>query len=335
MQKNYGVKFLAVGGALPSKVVKNTDLEKLFDTTDEWIYTRTGIKERRIVDERESGLSLSVDAAKQALKSANFNPQDLDLIIVSTTTPDRLYPTMSCMLQGELGASNAVSYDLSAACTGFIFGIVTAAQFIYNGTYKNILLVGVDVHSRFINWGERSVAILFGDGAGAILMTNCLAKDDELIGYLIKSEADKNLDLKLTNENIKYPDVKTNIKPNFVTMNGKAIYQFALKVVPDVVSKLLDKLNLTSSEIDYYVPHQANQRIIEATAQKLGFIGDKVVSNIKTVGNTSAASIPLALVDAIKQKKIKNPCKMLMVGFGAGLTWGAVVINFNIPRFNK
>ena len=327
MQKNYGIKFLSIGAALPSKVVKNTDLEKLFETSDEWIYTRTGIRERRIIGENESGLSLSVSAAKKALKAAKFNPNDIDLIIVCTATSDKLYPTMSCMLQGEIGADKAVSFDLSAACSGFIFGLVTAAQYIYNGTFKNVLIVGVDVHSRFLDWSERSVAILFGDGAGAILLTSCMARDDELIGYQINSEADKNLDLNLNNENITFNDFKKQINPNFVRMNGKAIYQFALRVVPDVVTKLLDKLNLKPSQIDYFIPHQANQRIIDAVSQRLTFTDKQTISNIEKVGNTSSASIPLAIVDGLKSGEIVVPGKMLLVGFGAGLTWGAAVIN--------
>lgn len=331
MQKNYGIKLTGVGGALPTKVVKNTDLEKLFETSDEWIYTRTGIKERRVVSDHESGLTLSVEASKEAISQAKLNSKDIGLIIVATTTPDKFYPSMSCMLQGELGATNAVCFDLSAACSGFVFGIVTAAQFIYSGQYKNILLVGVDIHSRFIDWSERSVAILFGDGAGAALISSCLAKDDELLGYSIHSAADKNLDLTLDNSNVSFSDFNNkNTKFNFVHMAGRTIYQFALRVVPDVVTDVLDKASLRVSEIDYFIPHQANQRIIEAVAKKLGFNDSQVISNISKVGNTSAASIPLAIAHELSLKRIKTPCKMLLVGFGAGLTWGAVIINWNL-----
>lgn len=328
MQKNYGVKFVSFAGALPKTVVKNTDLQKLFDTSDEWIYTRTGIKQRMVISNNESGLSLSLDAAKQVLKKASLDPKDIDLIIVSTTTPDKLYPSMSCMLQGEIGAVNAVAFDISAACSGFVFGIVTAAQFIYTGEYKNILLVGVDIHSRFIDWSERSVAVLFGDGAGATLMKSCMVKDDQLLGYSIHSEADKNLDLVLDNSNVFYQNFNKQKEPNFVRMNGKAIYQFALRVVPDVIVKLLDKINLKSNQVDYLILHQANQRIIDSVASKLDFNDKQVISNIKNVGNTSAASIPLALVGGLAEKTIKNPCKMIFVGFGAGLTWGAVAIDW-------
>lgn len=330
MQKNYGVKFIGIGSALPSKVIKNTDLEKLFETSDEWIYTRTGIKERRIIDKNESGLSLSYEASKQALEKAKLNPKDIDLIIVSTTTPDNLYPTVSCLLQGKLKANNAVAYDLSAACSGFIYGIITGAQFIYTGEYKNILVVGVDIHSRFINWSERSVAILFGDGAGAAVISSCLARDDELLSYSMKSDADSNLDLHLSNENVTFSSFKQNICPNFVKMNGKVIYQFALRVVPDIALNLMDKVNLKAKQIDYFVPHQANQRIIEATSKKLGFKDSQVISNIEKVGNTSAASIPIAIVDGLKTKKIISPCKMMLVGFGAGLTWGGAIVNWNL-----
>lgn len=330
MQKNYGVKFVGIGGALPSKIVKNTDLEKLFNTSDEWIYTRTGIKERRVVGENESGLSLSLEASKQAIKQAKADPKDIDLIIVCTTTPDKLYPSTSCLLQGELGAKNAVAFDLSAACSGFVYGVVTASQFIYTGEYKNILVVGVDIHSRFIDWSERSVAILFGDGASAVLMTSCLARDDELLGFMIGSVADSNLDLLLDNQNVIYPVYKESTKPDYVKMNGKAIYEFAVKIVPDISLRLLDKVNLKVGNIDYFVPHQANQRIIDVSAKKLGFKDEQVLSNIAKVGNTSAASIPLAIFDKLHSKAIKTPCKMLLVGFGAGLTWGVAVIQWNL-----
>ena len=330
MQKNYGVKFLSFAGALPSKVVTNSDLEKLFDTSDEWIYTRTGIRERHVVDKNESGLSLSVDAAKQALNKAKIDPKSIDLIIVCTATPDKLYPSMSCMLQGAIGAVNSACFDLSAACSGFIFGMVTASQFIYTGQYKNILLVGVDIHSRFIDWSERSVAVLFGDGAGAVVMSSCLAKDDELKGFILRSESDSKSDLTLTNDNIYFTDFKDQVRPDFVRMNGKAIYQFALRVVPEIAHELLDKVNMTTEQIDYLVLHQANQRIIESAAKKLGFKDLQVISNIEKVGNTSAASIPLAIVDALSLSKIRMPCKILLVGFGAGLTWGASLINLDL-----
>ena len=332
MQKNYGIKFLSFSGALPSKIVKNSDLEKLFDTSDEWIYTRTGIKERRVVDKNESGLSLSIDAAKQALDKAKLDPRVIDLIIVCTATPDKLYPSMSCMLQGAIGATNAVCFDLSAACSGFIFGMVTASQFIYTGQYRNILLVGVDIHSRFIDWSERSVAVLFGDGAGATVMSSCLARDDELKGFMLCSETDSKLDLILGNDNIYFSDFKNQVKPDFVKMNGKAIYQFALRVVPEIANKLLYKVGMTENEIDYLVLHQANQRIIDAVAERLNFDKEKVISNIEKVGNTSAASIPLAIADALSNKKIKMPCKLLLIGFGAGLTWGASIIECNVPK---
>ncbi len=330
MQKNYGVKFLAFGTSLPEMAVTNIDLEKLFETSDEWIYTRTGIKQRRIISKNETGLSLSLDAAKQALKKTNIKPEEIDLIIVATATPDNLYPTMSCMLQGELGAVNAVAFDLSAACSGFVFGIVTAAQFIYTGQYKNILVVGVDVHSRFIDWSERSVAVLFGDGAGAVLMSRALAKDDQILSFSINSEADKNKDLILENKNVNFLSFSNKgTSRNFVRMNGKAIYQFAVRVVPDLVNKLLDETKLKPNDLNYLILHQANQRIIDFIAKKLDFTSEQVISNISNVGNTSAASIPLAIMDAVSQKKIQTPCTLMLVGFGAGLTWGGIVLKLD------
>ncbi len=330
MQKKYGIKITGVGSALPTRIVKNTDLEKLYDTNDEWIFTRTGIHERRILGEGESGLSLATEASKVALTNANLNPSDIDLILVATATPDMLYPSTSCLLQGELGASNAAAFDLSAACSGFIFGLVTAAQYIYSGTFKNILLVGVDVHSRFLDWQERSVSILFGDAAGAFVLSACDPEKDDIIGYEIKSNADKKLDLKLPNNNISFTDFSKTVEPNFVSMNGKSVYQFAVDVVPSVVAELLNKTNLKNSDIDYFVPHQANKRIIDSAAKKLGFEESKVITNIEKVGNTSAASIPLAIHQAIINNQIKFPSKLVLVGFGAGLTWGSAIIKLDL-----
>ena len=330
MQKNYGVKCLGLGASLPSKTVTNDDLKNLFDTSDEWITKRTGIKERKVISNDESGLSLSHDASIMALKQANLSPLDIDLILVATSTPDNFYPSMACMLQGKLGASNAVCFDISAACSGFIYGMITAAQFIYNGTYKNILLVGVDIHSRFMDWSDRSVSILFGDGAGALVMSSCLAKDDEMIKYIMGSSSDVNFDLILKNSNVTYPDIDPLIKPDVVKMNGKAIFEFGIKIIPDTIHKLIDTCGLTLADIDYFLPHQANQRIIEAAAKKLGFKEHQIISNISKVGNTSAASIPLALYDAMANKAIKGPARIVLIGFGAGLTWGAVLLNWNL-----
>lgn len=331
MQKNYGVKFSGIGAALPSKVVKNTDLENLYNTSDEWIYSRTGIRERRVIEKgKETGLSLSVHAAKQALKQAKLKAEDIDMIIVATCTPDNLYPSMSCMLQGEIGAKKAVSFDLSAACTGFIYSVITASQFIYSGAYKHILIVGVDIHSRFLDWSKREVSILFGDGAASVVMSSCLARDDEILGYTMGSEADKNCDLALRNENIFYPESNKNILPNYVHMNGRVIFEFGVKIVPETVNKTLDAIGMKISDFDYFVPHQANKRIIDSAAKRLEIPENKIISNIDKVGNTTAASIPLAMKDAIDNKKIKTPCKMLWVGFGAGLTWGTIAVNWNL-----
>ena len=331
MQKNYGVKFLSYGSSLPNKVVKNSDLEKLFDTSDEWIYTRTGIRERRVVSDKETGVDLTYNAAKQALDKAKLDPAEIDLIIVCTSTPDKLYPSMSCLLQNKIGAKNSVCFDLSAACSGYIYGVVTASQFIYTGQYKNVLVVGVDVHSRFLDWNERSVSILFGDGAGAVLMQSCLSKDDELKGFIVSSETDVKLDLELVNNNVEFTNFNNEkLAPNCVRMNGKAIFQFALRVVPKVITDLLDKLHMTTNDFDYLVMHQANKRIMDAVSEKLNIDKSKVISNIEKVGNTSAASIPIAIADSLQLKKIKTPATLLLVGFGAGLTWGAAMVECKV-----
>ena len=330
MQKNYGLKILSLGASLPKKVVTNHDLEKLFDTSDEWIFSRTGIKERRVLDKDESGLTLSIAAAKEALEKASVSPGEIDLVIVATCTPDKFYPSMACMLQGAIGAKNAVAFDLSAACSGFVFGLITAAQYIYNGTFKTVLLIGVDVHSRFIDWSERNVSVLFGDGAGAVILKGTLARDDELLGYEMFSRSDVNFDLCLDNKNVLFGEFKKTIDPNFVKMNGKAIYQFACEEVPNTINLLLDKINLKASDIDYFFLHQANKRIIDSVAKKLNLNESQIISNIKNVGNTSSASIPLVMSYALDSKLLKSPSRIMIVGFGAGLTWGSAVINWNI-----
>lgn len=336
----YGAKILGWGRAVPNRVVTNFDLEKLFDTSDEWITQRTGIKERRIAEysKGDTARKLGAKAALSALESADITMkvEDIDLIICATGTGDYLFPSTACMIQDEIKAENAVAFDISAACTGFIFGLNTAYNFIKSGQFKNVLVIGVDLMSRFCDWSDRSTAIIFGDGAGAALLTATNFEKDQLRPFCIKSKGDSNLCLYVKNVGNEYPNPASALNEkhdqDMVFMDGQAVYQFAVRAVPDVLKEAFKLAGLEASDIDYVIPHQANIRIIESAAKRLKIPLEKFICNIDRYGNTSAASIPIAVHEALEQGKIMRPkdrkLKIAMVGFGAGLTWGATVIEF-------
>jgi len=323
----YGVRIIGLAGALPEHIVKNSDLEKFLDTSSSWIEERTGIKERRICKEGEDSLSLSLEAARKAL--GKMPVEQIDLILVATSTPEYLYPSTSCRLQAELAAVNAAAFDLSAACSGFIYGLVTAAQFIQAGSYKNVLLVGVDIHSRFLDWSDRSTAILFGDGAGAAILSACDIEDNQLLTHYLRADGHSANDLTLKTVASSYPQLPSSQISETVKMNGRKIYQFAVKSVPQVISKSAKQAGLEIADIDYLVCHQANQRILDAICQRLDFPIDKCLSNISRYANTSAASIPL--VWAENMQKISDDSLLALAGFGAGLTIGSVIWKWKSP----
>lgn len=323
-QKPFGVKLAGIGSATPSKVVTNLDLEKIIDTNDEWIKTRTGISERRVcefTEENSETLDLSVRAAKKAL--GNIPATEIDLIIVCTSTPDYLYPSTACRLQFALGATKAVAFDLSAACTGFIYGLVTASQFLQLGTYSRVLLVGVDVHSRFLDWSDRSTSILFGDGAGAVVLEKTSTENNQLLSHTIHSDGSGACDLYIKTVGMSYPQSKSSKSVETVHMNGKKIYHFAVKTIPETLAESVLKAGIEINDIDYLICHQANQRILDSVAERLHWPKEKCISNIAKYGNTSAASIPLALDE--NYYKFAKENVIAFVGFGAGLTWGSVI----------
>lgn len=335
--KNYGAKFLGFGRGLPERIVDNFELEKIFDTSDEWISQRTGIKERRIVDpdKGESATSLGLKAAKSALAD-HIKAEEIDLIICATATGDNLFPSTACMIQNELGAVNAAAFDISAACTGYIYALNTAYNFIQSGQSKNILIVAVDLMSKFVDWEDRRAAIIFGDGAGATLLQACPAEEDEIQSFFIKSSGDAKCSLTLKNASTKYPiPLSQNTeKPATVHMDGQAVYQFAVKALPESIEQACQRAGISPEELDLVVPHQANMRIIESASKRLKVPLDKFICNIDRYGNTSAASVPIAIDEAIEQGKLPKPgtskekLKIALCGFGAGLTWGAAVINY-------
>jgi 3-oxoacyl-[acyl-carrier-protein] synthase-3 len=325
-----GAKLIGVGAGVPAAVVTNADLEKLVDTSDEWIKTRTGIRERRIVGEGETTSGLAIEAAKDALAFAGVDASVIDLIIVATSTPDNLYPSTACMVQAAIGASRAAAFDMEAACTGIIYALCVGQQFIGSGTYKNVLLVGVDIHSRFLDWEDRNTCILFGDGAGAFLM-QAADGENEILGTYLRADGKGGHLLHIPNTGTAYPHagaVPPKSTDRFLQMNGRAIYEFAVNAVPEAVRAACEQAGMGVEDIDFIVPHQANRRIINAAAERLGMRPEQVVSNVDQYGNTSAASIPLALWQAIRRKQVVPPAICALVGFGGGLTWGAAIVKW-------
>ncbi|WP_445630804.1 beta-ketoacyl-ACP synthase 3 [Nostoc sp. DSM 114167] len=327
--QNLGVAITGSGSAVPATSLHNETLSELVETSDEWIATRTGIRQRRLALPSESLSVLATAASSQAIAASGIKAEDIDLILLATSTADDLFGS-ACQVQAQLGATNAVAFDLTAACSGFVFGLVTAAQYIRTGVYRNVLLIGADILSRWVDWEDRRTCVLFGDGAGAVVLQ--AAKSDRLLGFALKSDGTQNHYLNLayagtsqelvTDVNI----TKGTYQP--ITMNGKEVYRFAVQKVPEIIDKALFQANLSVDQIDWLILHQANQRIIDAVAQRLNIPEHKVISNLAHYGNTSAASIPLALDEAVQQGKIQTNDIVATSGFGAGLTWGAAIFQW-------
>ncbi len=322
------LKISGIGYTLPKTVVTNNDLTKLYDTSDEWIYTRTGIKERRLVSGNESAIDLGLEAAKNALDKANIKPEELDLIIAASSAPPKLYPAIACQLHEKLGITRPIpAFDLTAACSGLIYALSIAKAYIGMGMYKKILLVATDNNSRLLDWTDRSTSILFGDGAGAMVVE---ASDDGIDDVIaIDIEADGNyghlIDLPFNGDNC--PLVEPNDKEESkIRMNGRGVYSFVVKILPNYVDNLVKNAGLTPDDIDYLIPHQANIRIIQAVQERLGIPDDKVITNLKYYGNTSAASIPIALAESVEKGKIELDKTAILCGFGAGMTWGGAIV---------
>lgn len=322
------LRIAGVGYSVPKAVVTNEDLTKLYDTSDEWIYTRTGIKERRMVSGDESAFELGVDAAKNALAKSDIKADDIELIIVATSAPSQLYPAMGCRIQAELGIPNNIpAFDITAACTGLIYALSIARGYIASGMYKNILIVATDNNSKLLDWSDRSCSILFGDGAGAMVVTASEDGVDDIISIDIKSDGSIGniIEFNLAGKNCPLVEPNTE-KPQFITMNGKEVYRFVARVLPEYVEQLVANAGMKNEDIDYLIPHQANLRIIQAVQERLGYSEDKVITNIERFGNTSAASIPLALVESVEQGKVKLGSTAILTGFGAGMTWGGCIV---------
>lgn len=315
-------KIIATGSYLPAKVLTNDDLAKMVDTNDEWIVERTGIKERRIINENENTSDMAYQAALNAIKMAEIDPSTIDFILVATATPDSVFPSTACILQHKLGIKGGGAYDMQAACSGFIYALATADSYIKAGLAKRILVVGADSLSRIVDYTDRGTCILFGDGAGAVILE---ASDEAgILGAELK--ADGSYGPILTSSGHLY---NGQIKGSpYIYMDGQAVFKFAVKSLTAIAKELLAKVGMASGEINWMIPHQANLRIIEATAKMLGTPIDRVVITVDRHGNTSAASIPLALDEAVRDGRIKRGDNLLLEGIGAGFTWGAVIAKF-------
>lgn len=309
-----GVGVLGAGHYAPENIVTNKDLEKIVDTTDEWIRTRTGIEERRIAKEDEDTSDMAYKASQQALANAGVEASELDMIIVATVTPDTPFPSVACMIQEKLGATNAAAMDVGAACAGFMYAMITAQQFLETGSYKRILIVGVDKLSKIIDWNDRNTCVLLGDGAGAAVMGE-VSDGRGILSFELGSDGSKGKEL--------YQDDR-----GYMIMNGREVYKFAVRQMPESSVKVIEKAGLQKEDVDFLVPHQANIRIMEAARERLGIPDEKMAKSIQKYGNNSSASIPIALSESLSKGKIQDDDVVVLVGFGGGLTWGAVALKW-------
>lgn len=316
-------KVLGTGGYLPLRVLTNEDLSQMVETSDEWIYERTGIKSRRIASDEESASSMAEIAARQAIENAQINPEDIGLIIVATGTPDRVYPSTACLLQQRLGIKDCVGFDVQAACSGALFGLSIADQYIKTGMVKKVLLVGSEICSRIVDWTDRGTCILFGDGAGALLLG--VSEESGVLSTHIHSDGGYEDLLYCPNPQAASVQAKD---AGYIRMRGNEVFKMAVNTLERIVDETLEANSMQKSDVDWLVPHQANIRIIAATAKKLKMSMDRVVVTLQDQGNTSSASVLLALHQGISDGRIQRGQIVLLEAFGAGFTWGSALIKY-------
>lgn len=324
------VGILGTGRCLPEKILTNFDLEKMVDTSDEWIRTRTGISERRISDKDTATSDLATAAAVKAMEDAGVTAKDIDVIIVATATPDMAFPSTACIVQSSLGAQSACAFDVQAACTGFIYGLSIGEKFISTGDAKYVLVIGAESLSKICNWEDRNTCVLFGDGAGAAVLGE-VEEGSGIIASLLGAEGWKGHYLTLPAGGSRMPASLETVESgkHFIHMDGGEVYKFAVAVMPTATLGVLEKAGLSLKDIDFLIPHQANKRIVESAAKRLGIDEKKIYMNLHKYGNMSSASIPVALDEALEQDLIKKGHNVVLVGFGAGLTWGACAIKWS------
>ncbi|AOM83387.1 beta-ketoacyl-ACP synthase III [Salisediminibacterium beveridgei] len=301
-----------IGAYTPEQVVTNHDLEKRLDTTDEWIRTRTGIKERRIAADDVDTSDMSIASAKRAMEDADISPEELDLILVATVTPDQAFPSVSAMVQKALGAHRAAAMDISAACAGFMYGLITGKQFIENGDYKHVLVIGTEKLSKVVDWEDRNTAVLFGDGSGSVVM-GPVSDDRGILSFELGADGHGGDHIRLENH---------------LMMNGREVFKFAVRQMGESSLHVVEKAGLKKEDVDFLIPHQANIRIMESARQRLDLPEERMSLTVDKYGNTSSASIPLSLAYEVSENKIKDGDTLVLVGFGAGLVWGAVALKW-------
>lgn len=309
-----GVGVIGTGYYVPDNIVTNHDLEKIVDTTDEWIRTRTGIEERRIAKDDEDSSDMAFKAAERAIQDAGIDPEEIGLIVVATVTPDTPFPSVANMIQDRLGATNAAAYDVAAACAGFLYGLVTGQQFIESKAYKYVLVVGVDKLSKITDWTDRNTCVLLGDGAGAVVLGE-VSEGKGILSFELGSDGSGGKHLYLNEK-------------NYLEMNGREVFKFAVRQMPESCVNVVEKAGLNTDDVDFLVPHQANIRIMETSRKRLGISEDKMIKTIQKYGNNSSASVPIALSEAVENGKIQDGDIVVLVGFGGGLSWGAALLKW-------
>jgi 3-oxoacyl-[acyl-carrier-protein] synthase-3 len=326
-----GIGILGTGSYLPEKILTNYDLEKMVDTSDEWIRTRTGIRERRIASAEEASSDLAYHASLKALSQAGISAEDLDMILVATVTPDMFFPSTACLLQHKLGARKIAAMDISAACSGFLYALSTAYQFVKSGSCRYVLVVGVECLSKITNWKDRKTCVLFGDGAGAVVV----GPVDEGYGFLsfeLGADGSGGDLLLVPGGGSRCPASANTVKDelHYIQMNGQEVFKFAVRIMEQTSLAVVDKAGLSKEDVQLLIPHQANFRIIDAARKRLGLSEEQVVINVDKYGNMSAASIPVALDEAAQEQRINKGDIVVFVGFGGGLTWGASAMRWNL-----
>lgn len=322
---------VGLGTYLPEEIITNADLEKIIDTSDEWIRTRTGISERRRISNAEASSDMGYKAAVKALENAGIKAEEVDLIIVPTATPDMLFPSTACIIQDKIGAVNAAAFDISVGCTGFIYALSLANQYVATGAYDTVLVVATEALTRFLNWEDRNTCVLFGDGAGAVVIKP-VEEGSGFLSFVLGSDGSGGDLLKIPGGGSRNPASEKTVadKQHCINMAGNEVFKFAVKIMGEAAVQALDKAGLSKEDVDLLVPHQANTRIIESAAKRLGLPQEKVVINLDKYGNMSSASIPVALEEARNRGLLKKGDLIVLVGFGAGLTWGACVMKWQI-----
>lgn len=329
MRPPAGVRLFGTGSALPSRVFRNDEFPASLETSDEWIRTRTGIRERRICALEDTSSSLGIEAARRALEAAGLQAADIDLIICATLTPDMLVPSTACLIQKGLGCGACAAFDLNAACSGFVYGLVVAQQFVQSGAFRHVLIVGVDTMSRVVDFSDRNTCILFGDGAGAVV----LSAEDTPSEFWFSLHADgaRQQWVQLGGLALRTPatsaplDLKGN-SLDYLLMNGREVFKFAVTAIGRLITEALEENKLAPADIDLIVPHQVNQRILDSACEQIGVPREKLMINLDLVGNTSAGSVPIALDEAIRTGRLKRTQRVLMIAFGGGLTWASAMM---------